>query len=296
MRWTRKLAAGRLHDPTTPAPPGRRNLLPPGRQELAPDADLQHRAGWVTGRRRDGRCTLAPKAKAETVQACLQPVVSVARIGMQYGINPNLLRSWIGKRHEAVGVRPAESLTRVDPSPAFVPLQIETAKAQCAAAPAVMLRLHVRLPNGVEFDLSEASVQVLAPVVRQALRCCSEAGVGSCCGPRGARPLWRGLWRLPRCRTSPGLRGRHACARSRSAVAMPATGMSPGRRSRQLRCRPTAAAKRGADAIESSPSWRRFFVASHSDAAEFIRPRSLNAPLPPMARVRCADRAPIATV
>ncbi len=100
----------------------------------------------VTGRKRDGRCTYDPKAKAEIVQACLQPGVSVARIGMQYGINANLLRSWIGKRHKAGSVQLAGSVRRVDPSPVFVPLQIETAKAHPAAAQAVMLRLHVRLP------------------------------------------------------------------------------------------------------------------------------------------------------
>ncbi len=120
----------------------------------------------VTGRKRDGRCTYDPKAKAEIVQACLQPGVSVARIGMQYGINANLLRSWIGKRHEVAAVRPAGLAARVSPSPVFVPLQIEAAKAQPAQAPAAMLKLHVRLPNGVEFDLGEARLEELPAVIR----------------------------------------------------------------------------------------------------------------------------------
>ena len=120
----------------------------------------------VTARKRDGRCTYDPGAKAEIVQACLQPGASVARIGMQYGINANLLRTWIGKRHEAAAVRPAGLAARVNPSPVFVPLQIETAKAQPAPAPAAVLKLHARLPNGVQFDLSEVRLEELAPVIQ----------------------------------------------------------------------------------------------------------------------------------
>lgn len=120
----------------------------------------------VTGQKRDGRCIYDPKAKAEIVQACLQPGVSVARMAMQYGINANLLRSWIGKRHEAVAVRPTGLAARVNGSPVFVPLQIEAAKAQPAPAPVAMLKLHVRLPNGVEFNLSEARLDELPPVIR----------------------------------------------------------------------------------------------------------------------------------
>ncbi len=119
----------------------------------------------VTGRKRDGRCTYDPQAKAEIVQACLQPGASVARIGMQYGINANLVRSWIGKRHEAAGARSAVAVKRAAPDAHFVALQIGTSQAQPLAAQAMMVRLHVRLPNGVEFDLSETSLDALSPVI-----------------------------------------------------------------------------------------------------------------------------------
>ena len=101
----------------------------------------------MTARKRDGRCRHDPKAKAEIVQACLQPGVSMAITAMQYGINANLLRSWIAKRHEAAVVRQTGLAERVNPSPVFVPLQIETAKAQPAPAPApvAISKLHVRL-------------------------------------------------------------------------------------------------------------------------------------------------------
>jgi len=71
----------------------------------------------------------------------------MAITAMQYGINANLLRSWIAKRHEAAVVRQTGLAERVNPSPVFVPLQIETAKAQPAPAPApvAISKLHVRL-------------------------------------------------------------------------------------------------------------------------------------------------------
>ena len=45
----------------------------------------------VSGRDRDGRCTYDPVAKAEHVQSCMQPGVSVACMALQCGINVNLL-------------------------------------------------------------------------------------------------------------------------------------------------------------------------------------------------------------
>jgi transposase len=53
---------------------------------------------------------------------------------------------------------------RVNPSPVFVLLQIETAKAPRAAV--AMSKLHVRLPTGVETDLSEARLEELPTVIR----------------------------------------------------------------------------------------------------------------------------------
>ncbi|RZL86883.1 MAG: IS66 family insertion sequence hypothetical protein [Variovorax sp.] len=120
----------------------------------------------VTGRKRDGRCTYDPEAKAEIVRACMQPGVSVARIAMQFGINPNLVRTWIGKRRGTELARPIEPASRLDGVAAFVPLQIEAAKADPVRPPVAMLRLNVRLPNGVEFDLGEASLDDLSPVIR----------------------------------------------------------------------------------------------------------------------------------
>ncbi len=120
----------------------------------------------VTGRKRDGRCNYDPRAKAEIVRACMQPGVSVARIAMQFGINANLVRSWISKRRDAEVARQVEAVARLDADAPFVPMQIQAVQADRVRAQAAKLRLHVRLPNGVELDLCEAGLDELAPVMR----------------------------------------------------------------------------------------------------------------------------------
>lgn len=130
------------------------------------EIDTELVARLVTGRKRDGRRTYDPHAKAQIVQACLQPGVSVARIAMQYGINANLLRTWLGKRRDAGATRPIEPTRRLDAAAAFVPLQLEVAKADSVQSRGPRLQLHVHLPNGVEFDLGEASLDELPPVLR----------------------------------------------------------------------------------------------------------------------------------
>lgn len=95
----------------------------------------------------------------------MQPGVPVAWIAMQFGINANLVRTWIGKKRGVEVARPIEPVSRLDSVAAFVPLKIEAAKAEPDRAP-VVLRLHVRLPNGVEFDLGEAGLEELSSVMR----------------------------------------------------------------------------------------------------------------------------------
>jgi transposase len=138
----------------------------------------------VVGRKRDGRCKYDAQAKAEVVHACLRPGVSVSRVALQCGVNANLLRRWI-EQHQAAPAAPTLSATqRQGASAAFVPLQIQAPQAQPAAlqaavmAPAtlpLLLRLHVRLPNGVELDLGQTGVDELPAVIRvlSALPCSS---------------------------------------------------------------------------------------------------------------------------
>jgi transposase len=127
------------------------------------DAELVSRL--VTGHKRDGRSTYDPAAKAEIVRACLQPGVSVAGIAMRCGVNANLVRTWIGKRRRVGEVPAIARVGPVDAGAAFMPLRIEAAK-EPVREQAATLRLHVRLPNGVEFDLGQARLDELTPILR----------------------------------------------------------------------------------------------------------------------------------
>lgn len=58
----------------------------------------------VIGRKRDGRRQYDEAAKEELIQACLRPGASIARTAMTYGVNPNLVRTWIAahqRKHSA---------------------------------------------------------------------------------------------------------------------------------------------------------------------------------------------------
>lgn len=129
----------------------------------------------VVGRKSDGRCKYDPLAKTEVVRACLQPGVSVARVAMQCGVNANLLRRWIEQHQGAAAALMRDAAKRQGANAAFVPLQIEAAKTQAVAvhgprmAPAAqpaLLRLNVRLPNGVELELGQTGVDELPAVIR----------------------------------------------------------------------------------------------------------------------------------
>jgi transposase len=103
----------------------------------------------VVGHKRDGRSCYDKQAKRELIEACLRPGVSVARMGLQHGINANLLRTWITRyrrQRELEAGRPAEL-----PAPgacAFVPVV-----ATNVAAPARAVRVGAQLPNGVKLEL-----------------------------------------------------------------------------------------------------------------------------------------------
>lgn len=129
----------------------------------------------VVSRKRDGRCKYDPQAKTEVVRACLKPGVSVAGVALQCGVNANLLRRWIEQHQGAASTLMINAPKRQEASGAFVPLQIEAAKAQAlavqgqctaSAAQLALLRLQVRLPNGVEFDLGQTGVDELPTVIR----------------------------------------------------------------------------------------------------------------------------------
>lgn len=152
----------------------------------------------VIRRDRDGRCRYHQADKRALVEACLRPGVSVARQAQENGINANLLRKWIARyllerERASASAVPAklvlepqtDSPLAADTMPmtarpsvaagaapaAFIPIvqaPAATAAASSAqpASPSMALALHVRLPNGVQFDLDEANLEALSRVVQ----------------------------------------------------------------------------------------------------------------------------------
>jgi transposase len=122
-------------------------------------------ARLVVGRKRDGRCTYDPLAKQALMDECLKPGVSVARVAMLYGVNANLLRTWLAKssqpHHGQARAVPGKALA---PAAAFVAVQLS---APAAPVPVpVALCLHVRLPNGVALDVGQVPLEAMAPVLQ----------------------------------------------------------------------------------------------------------------------------------
>lgn len=129
------------------------------------DAEVVRRL--VTGRKNDGRAVYDPQAKAEVVQACMRPGISVARIALQCGINANLLRRWITQSMGADMKASRANLPTVAmaSTSAFVPLRLAVPDAVAVTSVALKVRLHARLPNGVEVELSDADPGKLMPVL-----------------------------------------------------------------------------------------------------------------------------------
>ena len=126
-------------------------------------------ARLVVGRKRDGRCNYDPLAKQALVGECLKPGVSVARTARLYGINANLLRTWMAKSGQP---NPHHGLARALPgkalaSPAaFVAVQVTEPAAPTTAPAPVALCLHVRLPNGVALNVGQVPLEAMAPVLQ----------------------------------------------------------------------------------------------------------------------------------
>ncbi|CAN7325259.1 transposase [Variovorax paradoxus] len=158
------------------------------------------RGRLVVGRKSDGRSVYDEAAKKELIVACLKPGVSVARMAMEHGVNTNLLRTWIAAYQRRSAQVPAGDIARMQDA-AFVAVRVEGEQDQpqrvpqrerAAAVPAVahtpatavavipnesslaapppMVGLQVRLPNGVQLDLGETSLQELPTLVQMLSR------------------------------------------------------------------------------------------------------------------------------
>ena len=121
----------------------------------------------VTRRKNDGRAVYEPQVKAEVVRACMKPGVSVAGMALQCGINANLLRRWISQSMGADRKQSQVDIPTVARAGAddFVPLRLAVPEAVAVASVALKVRLHARLPNGVEVEISDADPGKLMPVL-----------------------------------------------------------------------------------------------------------------------------------
>jgi transposase len=145
------------------------------------------RSRLVAGQKRDGRREFNEDAVRELVALCLKPGVSIARMAMDHGVNPNQLRRWIARYQQQIlhGPRHPEamvidgvaidacastvrSIEKASSASAFVPVVSESLPRSMPfpAELSIALRLHVRLANGVEFDLGEANVLEIETIVQ----------------------------------------------------------------------------------------------------------------------------------
>jgi len=142
-------------------------------------------SGLVVGHKSDGRCMYEPQVKQELIRQCMKPGVSVARMAMQHGVNANLLRTWITKAQRAIAKQMVVPEVSASAAQAFVPVKLEPTltpnlPAIKAASPAgkvtpTLVRMQVRLPNGVSIDLGQAPIQEMGEVMQMlsALPCSS---------------------------------------------------------------------------------------------------------------------------
>lgn len=75
------------------------------------------------------RRTHAPEFKAQVIDACLQPGVSVAGVALANGLNANYLRRWVKEHREQTGRSPVKGavvVSRQAKPTALVPVRIET--------------------------------------------------------------------------------------------------------------------------------------------------------------------------
>ena len=98
----------------------------------------------------------SPEFKAEVIQACRQPGVSIRSVALTRGLNPGLVRHWLGSRGTGAGLNGARSAQQPSTQSAsgFVAVRIED--RQTAAA------IHLELRRGpaavvVDWPVQEAA-------------------------------------------------------------------------------------------------------------------------------------------
>jgi transposase len=145
------------------------------------------RSRLVVGQKRDGRREFDEDTVRELVALCLKPGVSITRAAMDHDVNPNQLRRWIARYQQQIQHDPRDPEPKVIDGvsidiPASTVRSLKNASAASSFVPvvsaplppltppsaelAMALTLHVRLPNGVEFDLGQANVEDITTIIQ----------------------------------------------------------------------------------------------------------------------------------
>ena len=128
-------------------------------QDLRRRLVLRHKPG--------GRCVYDKKAKAEFVELCLQPVVSVARLAREFGVNANQVSRWI-REHGRLRKRAPVVASAPTTSPFLAVPVLRTTVGRNAHHLDVDsdVGLQATLPNGVAVELRGVGLRRLADVLQ----------------------------------------------------------------------------------------------------------------------------------
>jgi transposase-like protein len=120
-----------------------------------------------TGRRRRRRHSA--QFKAEAVQACQVPGVSVAAVALARGLNANLLRSWIKLAERAktvIAIQPSKSTAAVQVDETFVPVTLPR-----AGPTESVIRIEVRRKDRrVSIEWPASAAQACAVMLHEILK------------------------------------------------------------------------------------------------------------------------------
>ncbi|WP_423004572.1 transposase [Undibacterium sp. Ji83W] len=97
--------------------------------------------GINTPRRRRRQST---EFKAQVIQACKQPSVSIAVTALRYQLNANLVRIWI-RAHDQLAIKSTQTAP-VTPVPEFIPIQLP-APTMVSTTPDIVIEIRPGAAN-----------------------------------------------------------------------------------------------------------------------------------------------------
>lgn len=113
-----------------------------------------------------GRCVYDKTAKAEFVEFCLRPGVSVSRLAREVGINANQVSKWIrdhGQQRKRAAVVTSPPLS---PFVAVPVLRTPVGRVVGEASSTREISLQARLPNGVTIELRGVGSRQIEDVIQ----------------------------------------------------------------------------------------------------------------------------------